>query len=148
MDSAYRFGVASRAVRTPFRAGLAGLLVSFAVLAAGGARQPVRRTAAAPERSAPSGTAPASVATAVPERIGIVTHYFAHVNAAVVRLEEGEVHVGDTIYIRGHTTDFYQRVDHLEIDDTPVDHAEAGQEVGVHVTQRVREHDQVFRVSR
>jgi putative protease len=55
--------------------------------------------------------------------------------------------MGDTLHIRGHTTDFYQRVDRIEFDHQPVTMARAGQQVGVHVSQRVREHDEVFLVS-
>jgi putative protease len=79
--------------------------------------------------------------------VGIVTHYYPHVDAGIIALEAGEVRVGDTLHFRGHTTDFYQRVDRIELDHQPVESARAGQEVGVHVSQRVREHDEVFLVS-
>jgi putative protease len=55
--------------------------------------------------------------------------------------------VGDTIHVRGHTTDFYQRVNRIEIDHAQVEIAKPGQSVGVEITQRVREHDEVFKVS-
>jgi len=94
--------------------------------------------------SAPS----AGVAATVPELVGRITHYFAHVNAGVIALERGELRIGDTVHIRGHTTDFYQRLEHMEVDHRPIEVARAGQSVGIQVPQRVREHDQVFKVSK
>jgi putative protease len=55
--------------------------------------------------------------------------------------------VGDTIHVRGHTTDFYQRIERLERDDVPIASASVGEEVGVQVSQRVRAHDAVYRSS-
>jgi len=91
---------------------------------------------------------PGQIAAAAPQLIGRITHYYTHVNAGVLQIEEGEIAVGDTVHIRGHTTDFYQRLEHLEIDHIPVQRARVGQEVAFTVSQRVREHDQVYRVSR
>jgi len=89
----------------------------------------------------------ARVAAATPTRIGVITHYFGRVGAGVIALESDELRVGDTIHLRGHTTDFYQRVNRMELDHVPVEVARAGQSVGVEITQRVREHDEVFKVS-
>jgi putative protease len=86
------------------------------------------------------------VAGAVPETIGTVTHYYPHVDACAVAIESGELRVGDTIHIRGHTTDFYQRVDRIEMEHEGVEVATPGQVVGLHVTQRVREGDEVSRL--
>ena len=78
--------------------------------------------------------------------MGVVTHYFPHVDAAVVQVESGEIRVGDTLQFRGHTTDFQQRVDRIELDHQPIEVARVGQIVGVHVNERVREHDQVLKL--
>jgi putative protease len=83
----------------------------------------------------------------MPQRIGAVTHYYPHVNAGVIAIDAGELRVGDTVHVRGHTTDYYQRIDRIEVDHKPVDTARAGQSVGVHVAQRVREGDAVWKVS-
>ena len=45
------------------------------------------------------------------ERIGVVTHYYSHPSVATIRLELGTLRVGDEIHIRGHTTDFSQKVE-------------------------------------
>ncbi len=68
-------------------------------------------------------------------------------NAAVVQIQENELHVGDMLHFRGHTTDFHERVEHIEVDHTAVESARAGQTVGVQVSQRVREHDEVYRLT-
>ena len=68
------------------------------------------------ESVAAAAPAPGEIAAGVPSRIGVVTHYYPHVNAGVVYVEVGELRVGDTIHIRGHTTDYYQQVDRLELD--------------------------------
>jgi len=101
--------------------------------------------------AAPSGTAaaPAPMPSAPPspaERpIGIVTHYYSHLSVAVVQLNEGPLRVGETIHIKGHTTDLRQEVESMEIDHQSVQEASAGQTVGLKVRDHVREHDQVYR---
>jgi translation elongation factor EF-1alpha len=76
-----------------------------------------------------------------------VTHYYARPRAAILRIEAGALRRGDTIHVRGHTTDFYQRVERLERDHAPVERAGVGEEIAVQVSQRVREGDVVFRLS-
>jgi len=101
----------------------------------------------APKEASAKQTEGAKIAAGVPTLIGVVTHYFGRVEVGVISLESGELRVGDTIHVRGHTTDFYQRVNRIEIDHAPVEIAKPGQSAGVEITQRVREHDQVFKVS-
>ena len=54
--------------------------------------------------------------------IGKVTHYFPHVRAAVIKLK-APLAVGDLIKIKGHTTDFTQKITSLQIDRTPINEA-------------------------
>jgi putative protease len=89
-----------------------------------------------------------SIAASVPQRIGVISHYYGHVGAGIIEIEAGQLRVGDTLHFRGHTTDFYQRVEHIEIDHQPVETATVGQVVGIQISQRVREGDEVSRVSR
>jgi len=96
----------------------------------------------------PSPLGPGDVSDTEPRRVGVVTHYYEHAGACVVSLGGGPLRVGDTIHVRGHTTDFYQRVDRLERDHVAIDAARAGEEVGVQVSQRVRAHDVVYRLGR
>lgn len=80
--------------------------------------------------------------------MGRVSHYFQHVGAAIVVVEQGEIRVGDTLQFRGHTTDHKSRVEHIELEHQSIPVARAGQTVGIQVPERVREHDQVYRLPR
>jgi len=80
------------------------------------------------------------------KRIGIVTHYYSHLSVAILRLESGMLRIGDMIHIRGHTTDFSQRVDSLEIDHAPATEVGPNDDFGLKVIGHVREHDVVYKV--
>ncbi len=77
--------------------------------------------------------------------IGKVTHYFGHIGAAAVQLT-GPLAVGDRIHVKGHTTDFSQTVDSLEVEHQEVSKAGPGDDVAFKVTDKARVGDQVFRV--
>ncbi|MBI1823111.1 MAG: translation elongation factor-like protein [Nitrospirae bacterium] len=77
--------------------------------------------------------------------IGKVVHYYNHSNVAIIELDTGYLRVGDTIHIKGHTTDFEQVVESIEIEHQNIETAETGQTVGVKVRDMVREHDRVYR---
>ena len=85
------------------------------------------------------------VQTSSEELIGEVTHYFPHVGAAVFRLETS-LQIGETIHILGHTTDFVETVESMQIDHATVEMAGAGDDVAVLVSSKVREGDKVYRV--
>ena len=101
-------------------------------------RTVARKPAAMPKPAAP----------AVPpgmERIGVVTHYFNHLSVAILKLEKGTLRVGDLIHIKGHTSDFAQPVDSMEIDHVHVNEARPGQSFGLRVKEHAREHDVVYK---
>ena len=79
------------------------------------------------------------------ETIGHVDGFFAHPSVAIVELT-APLKVGDTIYLKGHTTDFQQVVESMQVDHHPVQEAHAGQSVGLKVRERCRKHDAVFRL--
>jgi hypothetical protein len=80
-------------------------------------------------------------------RVGVVTHYYGGPSVAIVKLESGTLRVGDTIHIQGHTSDFSQRVESLQIEHAPVDEVGPDDDFGVKVAQHVREHDVVYKVT-
>ena len=80
------------------------------------------------------------------EEIGVVTHYFGHVEAAVIKLTKGSLSQGDTIVIKGHTTEFKEKIDSMQLDRAPITSASVGQEVGLKVKARTREHDAVYKL--
>jgi putative protease len=113
------------------------------------ASKPAARPArAATPESQPVEAVRTSVAAAVPVEVGRVTHHFGQVGVGVIAVESAEIRLGDTLHFRGHTTDFFQRVERMELDHQPVEHIGSGQQVAIQVSQRVREGDLVYRVSR
>ena len=128
-------------------------------------KAPVRRTSpkkARPTAKAPVKPTPASppaqpvAATPMPSlpaqptppegRIGVVTHYYSHLSVATLRLESGTLRVGDVIHIRGHTTDFSQRVESLQVNNAPTTEVGPNHDFGLKVAQHAREHDVVYKV--
>ncbi len=77
------------------------------------------------------------------QQVGEVTHYFTDLGVSIVLLSD-ELSVGDTITVRGHTTDFTQEVGSMQLDHQAVEKAQAGQEIGLEVKQKVRAGDEVF----
>jgi len=80
------------------------------------------------------------------EEIGMVFKYFSKVGVAAINITSGSLKVGDTIRIKGSTTDFQQQVDSMEIDRQKVETVGAGQSIGIKVKDKVREHDKVYKV--
>ena len=106
------------------------------------ARAPARkpRRVARPVRTPEAQTLPG-------EPIGVVAHYFSHLSVAVLRLDQGAtLRVGDRIHIRGHTTDFGQRVDSLQVEHQPVMEVGPTDDFGIKVIDHAREHDIVYKV--
>lgn len=77
--------------------------------------------------------------------IGKITHYFPHVKAGVVKLKH-PLTVGDTVKIKGHTTDFTYAISSIQIDRTSIQKAKKGQEIGLLVTSRVRKGDKIYKI--
>ena len=81
-------------------------------------------------------------------KVGEVFHYFGKIGVAAIRLSDAALAVGDTVQIQGPTTNHEQRVDVLQIEHASVKKADRGQEVGMKVSDRVRERDFVYKVVR
>lgn len=81
------------------------------------------------------------------QEIGLITHYFGHISVAAVQITDGELRVGDTVHIKGHTTDFTQPVESLEIEHESVEVARPGDDVAMKVKEHAREHDIVYKVT-
>jgi translation elongation factor EF-1alpha len=77
--------------------------------------------------------------------IGKVIHYFTNIGVAVIELED-TLKVGDEISIEGATTNFTQKIDSMQIEHENVKEAKKGDSIGLKVSDRVREGDQVFKV--
>lgn len=78
--------------------------------------------------------------------LGKITHYFGKIGVAAIEITQDSLAVGDTIRIKGHTSDFTQKIDSMQIDGQPVDEATVGQSIGIKVDKHAREHDAVYKV--
>ena len=79
--------------------------------------------------------------------IGRISHYYSKIGVAAIELEKGGLVVGDTVHIKGHTTDLTQTIDSIQIEHESVQEAGQGQAIGVAVSDHVREHDLVYKVT-
>jgi putative protease len=77
--------------------------------------------------------------------VGVVSTYFSHVSVAAIKLSD-KLKVGDKVHIKGHTTDFEQKVAGIEIERKPVKEAKKGDHIGIKVPEKVRPNDIVFLV--
>lgn len=80
------------------------------------------------------------------EEVGVVEGFFAHPSAAIVKLK-GRLKKGERIYIKGHTTDLQQVVQSMQIEHKDIAEGKTGDVVGIQVSDRVRQHDVVYKVS-
>ncbi len=76
--------------------------------------------------------------------VGRITHFFSKIGVAVVELTAPLV-VGDSILVKGPSTDFEQVVESMQIEHTNIPRADAGQSIGLKLAQRAREKDAVYK---
>lgn len=79
------------------------------------------------------------------EWIGVISHYYSHLEVAVFVLD-ADLRVGDTVHIKGHTSDFKQIVESMQKDHRGVDKAGRGDSVGIKLSGRVRVNDSVYKL--
>mgnify|MGYP001610320825 CR=1 FL=1 len=77
--------------------------------------------------------------------LGKVINYYSHLRVAILVLE-APLAVGDTIRIKGHTTDLTQRIDSLQVAYQSVQSASAGEGIGLKLADKVRAGDAVFKI--
>jgi putative protease len=78
--------------------------------------------------------------------VGKVADYFAHIGVVAIEVTADVIKVGDTLHFQGHTTDFTQRIESMQIEHKSVEEAKVGDNVGIKVKDRVRSHDKVLKV--
>jgi translation elongation factor EF-1alpha len=79
--------------------------------------------------------------------IGHVTHYFGKIGVVAIAITKESLKVGDTVHIKGHTSEIQQHIDSMQIDGKPVEEALPGQTVGIKVTGHARPNDAVYKVT-
>ena len=80
------------------------------------------------------------------QEVGKIVDYFAKIGVAAIEVTAGEINVGDTLLFKGHTTEFTQQVDSMQIEHESVETAKEGDSIGIKVGEKVRSHDKVFKV--
>ncbi len=78
--------------------------------------------------------------------IGQITHYYNRLGVAVLELSN-DLKVGDVVHIVGHTTNFSQRVESMEIEHRQVQSVGPGVEAALKVVERVRQGDIIYKVT-
>jgi len=106
-------------------------------------RKPVKRSIKRPAKKTSKKSKKAAKSEG--NLIGSITHYFPHVQAAVIKLK-APLSKGDTVKIKGHTTDLTQLVSSMQIDRVDIGTAKKGDEIGLLVSSRVRQADKVYKV--
>lgn len=77
--------------------------------------------------------------------VGKVTHYYSHLNVGIIELTD-YLKVGNRIRIKGHTTDFAQNIDSMQIEHKNVNEGKKGDLIGIKVAEKVHPHDKVYKV--
>jgi putative protease len=80
------------------------------------------------------------------KKLGKVTHYFGKISVAIIELTDDILSVGETIHVKGHTSDFTQKVDSMQIEHKIVEKAEIGLSIGLKVIAHAHENDEVYKV--
>ena len=79
------------------------------------------------------------------ELVGKITHYFGKIEVGIIELGK-KLNVGDTIHIKGGTTDFEQEIKSMQIEHEQIEKAKKGDVIGLKVKEKVREEDEVYKV--
>lgn len=80
------------------------------------------------------------------QKVGEVMKFFSKPGVAAIKITEGVLKVGDRLKFKGHTTDFEEQIQSMQIENQSVEKAEIGQLVGIKVKERVREKDLVYKI--
>jgi len=76
--------------------------------------------------------------------VGSVMTYYSNIGVAALELT-GNIKVGDTIIIRGNTTDVEHVIESMEIDRQPIQEAKSGDQIGIKVATKIRKGDHVYK---
>ena len=79
------------------------------------------------------------------KKVGEVIKFFGKIGVAAIKLTDDSLRVGDTIHIKGHTTDLTQKVESMQVENQNVEEAAPGADIGIKIGDRVRENDVVYK---
>ena len=88
-----------------------------------------------------------SQATQTKVYVGKITNYFANINVAEIKMESGDMELGDQIMILGPTTGVYEdTLSEIRVDLKPVQRTEKGEMCSIPTSELVRRGDKVYKV--
>ena len=77
--------------------------------------------------------------------LGRVDDFFAHIGVVALKLK-APLSVGNTIHVKGHTTDLIETVSSIQMEHEALQSAKKGDSVGIKILGVARKRDWVFRV--
>ena len=80
--------------------------------------------------------------------IGIVSNYFINISVVAFEIIDGELKIGDSIHLKGYSTDFSIKVESMQSENNAIDLAKKGDDIGIKVNQKVRRGDKVYLISK
>ena len=79
--------------------------------------------------------------------IGSISNYFSNISVAAFEIKSGKLQVGDTMHIKGQTTDITETVSSIQMEHEMIETAKEGDDIGIKVSLKVRGGDKVFVVA-
>ncbi len=78
-----------------------------------------------------------------PKKVGVVTHYYSNIGVGIIKLDN-DLSVGTRLKFQGKTTSFEQEVAQMQFDHKDLEMGKKDQEVGMKLSEKVREGDVVY----
>lgn len=78
-----------------------------------------------------------------PKKVGVITHYYSNIGVGIIRLDD-YLTTGTRLKFQGKTTDFEQEVAQMQFDHKDIEMGKKGQEVGIKLSDKVRNGDAVY----
>jgi putative protease len=79
--------------------------------------------------------------------VGTVNKYFDKIGVGMIQVTQGALSVGDTIHIKGNTTDLTVTISSMQVQRQPVQTANVGEEAGIKLDSKVRQNDKVYKAT-
>lgn len=75
--------------------------------------------------------------------LGNIEHYFGKISVAALKLK-APLSIGDIIHIKGPHTDFFQKIESMQIEHQNVQKAKKGDDIGIKVKEKCRVTDTAY----
>lgn len=79
--------------------------------------------------------------------VGTVNKYFDKIGVGMIQVTQEGLALGDTIHIKGNSTDLTVTISSMQVQRQPVQAAKPGEEAGIKLDAKVRPNDKVYKVT-